>query len=111
MRKGMSEEEAEIIRACCKVYRVRWHQIYSPLRTRKVADARMCAMYLCYVLHGRSLNYIGERFGRSHATVYHAVNTVADSPKIFRINEIRQLLNQKTHNEHLHFSADQRKTD
>lgn len=47
-------------------------------RTRDVAFARQVAMWLCRALTRKSLQSIGERFGRDHGTVICAIRAVGD---------------------------------
>ncbi len=51
-------------------------QIVSSERTARIVFARQVAMYFMKKLLGMSLSAIGERYGRDHTTVLHAVRAI-----------------------------------
>ena len=51
-------------------------QLLSPRRDVRLVFARQVAMYLMRKLIGQSLATIGERYGRDHTTVLHAVRVI-----------------------------------
>lgn len=63
-----------IMAAVSFAYCVPIGDIMSPSRNRRIAVARMHAIWLSKQLTDRSLPYIGKYFGRDHSTVIHAIN-------------------------------------
>ena len=57
-------------------FAVKLTDLKSPKRTRSLAFARQVAMYLSRKLAGASLPAIGEKFGRDHSTVIHAIQVI-----------------------------------
>lgn len=57
-------------------FAVKMADLKSPKRTRSLAFARQVAMYLSRKLAGASLPAIGEKFGRDHSTVIHAIQVI-----------------------------------
>jgi len=57
-------------------FAVKLADLKSPKRTRALAFARQVAMYLARKLAGASLPAIGEKFGRDHSTVIHAIQVI-----------------------------------
>ena len=57
-------------------FAVKLADLKSPKRTRSLAFARQVAMYLARKLAGASLPSIGEKFGRDHSTVIHAIQVI-----------------------------------
>jgi len=57
-------------------FAVKLADLKSPKRTRSLAFARQVAMYLARKLAGASLPAIGEKFGRDHSTVIHAIQVI-----------------------------------
>jgi chromosomal replication initiator protein len=57
-------------------FAVKVTDLKSPKRTRSLAFARQVAMYLSRKLAGASLPAIGEKFGRDHSTVIHAIQVI-----------------------------------
>lgn len=57
-------------------YGLRVLDLRSVRRTRNLALARQVAMYLSRKLTAASLPNIGEKFGRDHSTVFHAVEVI-----------------------------------
>jgi chromosomal replication initiator protein len=65
-----------IQRAVAEFFDIRFSDILSKKRPANIAFPRQVAMYLCRELTPHSLPSIGEAFGKNHATVLHAVNSV-----------------------------------
>jgi chromosomal replication initiator protein len=59
-----------------KQFSIRLTDLKSAKRTKSVAFARQVAMYLSRKLTGASLPAIGEKFGKDHSTVVHAIHVV-----------------------------------
>ena len=65
-----------IQRAVADYFDIRFSDILSKKRPANIAFPRQVAMFLCRELTPHSLPSIGEAFGKNHATVLHAVNSV-----------------------------------
>jgi chromosomal replication initiator protein len=65
-----------IQRTVAEYYDIRFSDMMSKKRPANIAFPRQVAMFLCRELTPHSLPSIGEAFGKNHATVIHAVNTV-----------------------------------
>jgi chromosomal replication initiator protein len=65
-----------IQRAVAEYFDIRYSDILSKKRPANIAFPRQVAMFLCRELTPHSLPSIGEAFGKNHATVLHAVNSV-----------------------------------
>ena len=57
-------------------FAVKVADLKSPKRTRSLAFARQVAMYLARKVARASLPAIGEKFGRDHSTVIHAIQVI-----------------------------------
>jgi chromosomal replication initiator protein len=57
-------------------FSVKVADLKSPKRTRSLAFARQVAMYLARKVARASLPAIGEKFGRDHSTVIHAIQVI-----------------------------------
>ena len=67
-----------IIAAVAQESNVREKDLTGKKRAKRINEARQIAMYLCRELTDASLNQIGEVFGRSHTTVMHGCNKIAE---------------------------------
>jgi chromosomal replication initiator protein len=65
-----------IQKAVAEHYDVRLADLVSTRRPRAIAGPRHVAMYLCRKLTDSSFPEIGQSFGKSHATVFHACRTM-----------------------------------
>ena len=65
-----------IQRSVAEYFDIRFSDILSKKRPANIAFPRQVAMFLCRELTPHSLPSIGEAFGKNHATVLHAVNSV-----------------------------------
>lgn len=67
--------------------------LFTKSRKREVSDARQIVMYLAKKHTDMPLSAIGRKFGRSHATVIYAVNTVEERIDIDRVlsKDLRQI--------------------
>ena len=79
-----------IQRAVAEHYDIRLADMTSKQRPANIAFPRQVAMYLCRELTGQSLPAIANAFGRTHATVLHAHNAVAQ--KMLSDSELRQTI-------------------
>jgi len=60
----------------CKYYKLTMTELLSRSRKRRIAQPRQVAMYLARRYTGQSLQSIGRKFNRYHATTLHAIGTV-----------------------------------
>lgn len=65
-----------IERIICIFYGIAIEQIYSKRRDRDIVTCRHLSMYFIRRYTKMSLKSIGERFGRDHTTVIHAIGSV-----------------------------------
>ncbi len=66
-----------VIRETYLFYGADIRTVRSPLRTRKAAEPRQVAMYLCSdLLRDLTMTQIGDAFRRDHTTVMHARDCV-----------------------------------
>lgn len=84
---------SKLVLAACHVMRVGEKDFYSTARTPDILKARWIVCWMASTQFNRSYKNIGDRIGRDHATVIHAVNTVNDkwetyAPLIQRVAEI-----------------------
>lgn len=79
---------ADIQRAVTEHFGLRSDALAARRRTRRYAYPRQLAMWLCQQLTGHASTHIGERFGRDHTTVLHAVKVVP--PRLLLDPEFRQ---------------------
>jgi chromosomal replication initiator protein len=68
----------EIQRRVAEHFNIRLGEMTSDRRARAVARPRQVAMYLAKQLTTRSLPQIGQKFGRDHTTVMHAVRKIEE---------------------------------
>lgn len=74
--KGMSVEKIQ--KVVCEFYAIKSSDLTSQSRERRFARPRQVAMHLSKLFTQDSLPKIGSAFGgKNHATVIHAVNTIA----------------------------------
>lgn len=59
-------------------YNLKINDLTSKDRTKNLSHARQIAMSLCKKYTSESLKNIGERFSKNHATVIHAIKSVAE---------------------------------
>jgi len=62
-------------------YNIKIQDLVSKNRAKNIAIARQIAMYFCKKYTAESLKNIGEKFGKNHATVIHAIKTIQDLEK------------------------------
>jgi chromosomal replication initiator protein len=60
----------------CKHYKLSKEELISPSRKRAIVQPRQVAMYLARQYTNESLQAIGKRFNRYHATTLHAIGVV-----------------------------------
>jgi chromosomal replication initiator protein len=72
----------DIQRAVADYFDLRLTDMSSKRRPRSVAGPRQLAMFLCRKLTTLSLPEIANSFGKTHATVLHACNTIKDRIQI-----------------------------
>lgn len=82
-------------------YDIRLGDLVGPKRPQNIAWPRQIAMYLARTMTNQSFPVIGEAFGRNHATIVHACNTVesrqAEDLKLRQtISLLRQRVSQNT---------------
>ena len=88
----------DIQRKVAERYNIKFSDMSSAKRSRSIARPRQIAMYLCKHLTSRSLNSIGEAFGKKdHTTVMYAVKTIEnlfeDNPETKEeINLLKRIL-------------------
>lgn len=80
----MKTEIKNIIDAVAEEYGVSEAEIMGRCRERKIADARMMAIFLISRLCGLTMVAIGSVFGRNHATVYHALHRTEELISFYR---------------------------
>jgi chromosomal replication initiator protein len=68
----------EIQKRVAEHFNIRLAEMTSDRRARAVARPRQVAMYLAKQLTTRSLPQIGQKFGRDHTTVMHAVRKIEE---------------------------------
>lgn len=68
----------EIQRAVADAYNVQLAELVGTARPQAIALPRMIAMFLCRKLMKKSLKDIATAFGRTHATIVHAAQTIQD---------------------------------
>jgi chromosomal replication initiation ATPase DnaA len=66
----------DVCRAICEYYNISWADLMS-FRRGEIGQARRMAMYLSYILAGRSFAEIGRFMSRDHTTVMHAYRLTA----------------------------------
>lgn len=67
----------DIQRVVARHYALTVEEMLSPVRLNPMVRARQTAMYLSYLMSGKSLSDIGMRFkNRDHTTVLHAVRKI-----------------------------------
>ena len=69
----------DVLNATALQYGLRVGDLLGKRRTQRITQARQLAMYLAREITDASLPQIGEAFGRSHSTVLHSCNKIADS--------------------------------
>ena len=57
-------------------YNIEPDALFTKSRKRDISDARQLVMYMTKKLTSLSVNAIGSRLSRTHATVLHAVNAI-----------------------------------
>lgn len=74
-RKGriMPLSPGEIIRRVAKWYGVTPDDIVGNSRTRRIVEARQCAVYWVHTRMNLSAGAVGRRFNRDHATILHSI--------------------------------------
>lgn len=72
------EKEYELIKRVCEIRNITTEQIYSTNRRREFVEARYIVFYVLKEFCGYSLMGIGDKFGKTHATVIHGVNFIKD---------------------------------
>jgi len=79
-RRSLSSEA--IIRAVAGYYGLKPAQLKAKNNSRRIAQPRQVAMYLCKELTGLSLPQIGKDFGgKHHTTVLHSIRKIAEMKK------------------------------
>lgn len=73
-----SDKEYELVKRVCELKNITIEQIYSNNRRREFVEARQIVFYVLREFCNYSFTAIGEKFGRTHATVLHGVNLVKD---------------------------------
>ena len=76
------EKEHELIKRVCEIRNITIEQIYSTDRRREFVEARYIVFYVLKEFCGYSLISIGDKFGKTHATVLHGVNFIKDITSI-----------------------------
>lgn len=83
--KGIiKEDEKQIVNSdyikkiVAEEYLIKVEDLEGKRRTKKIANARQLAMYLCREMTDSSLPKIGEEFNRDHTTVLHAYNKITE---------------------------------
>ncbi len=79
----------DITRLICRHFKVTQEELKSKSRKRTIAWPRQVAMYLARHYTEASLETIGKKFNRDHATVIHSVKRISK-----QIEESKQLKNQ-----------------
>lgn len=67
---------AHVTSAVCRSFGLQEQDLRSKARSRRIAEARRLAMYLCRKYTKESLNGIARAFNRSHSTVIYAIKKV-----------------------------------
>lgn len=67
-----------VTKAVTDHYGIDPEQIFTSTRKRDISDARQTVMYMAKKHAGMSLQAIGTRLGRTHATVLHGCNTIEE---------------------------------
>lgn len=63
----------EVQRVVCETFGITQSELISARRSPKIVKPRHIAMALSYKLSGHSTTIVGEKFGRDHSTIIHAV--------------------------------------
>lgn len=81
---------AMVVNATAEAHGVNPHDLMGKRRTSRITQARQVGMYLARELTDASLPQIGEAFGgRTHSTVLHSCNKVADDIEVDDILRMR----------------------
>ena len=104
---GESEEDKQgsgidaIIDSVCKFFGIKRYDLMSRKRNRDIVEARQICMYIaCENSDKYPISYVGERFGKDHATVIYARDKIKKDLKKNEslkacINDIKNLINGK----------------
>jgi chromosomal replication initiator protein len=76
VRRSQEITIGRIQKLVCKYYRLSMEEFLSRSRKRRIAQPRQIAMYLARRHTDHSLQAIGRRFNRYHATTLHAIGAV-----------------------------------
>ncbi len=99
IRMRRSQVNFEMItQAVAAYFKINPDLFFTSTRKREISDARQIVMYLAKKLAGMSLKNIGNKLGRTHATVIYACRSIDDRLSIDaelrnQIEEIRATLN------------------
>jgi chromosomal replication initiator protein len=67
-----------VTQAVCSYYKLEPDTMFTKSRKREISDARQMVMYLSKKLAGMSLKNIGNKLGRTHATVIYACRNIEE---------------------------------
>lgn len=73
-----STEFDDVLREVCSYYNVEQSLVFTSSRKREISDARQMVMYLAKQLAKMSFKAIGQRLGRSHATVLYGCRQIEE---------------------------------
>lgn len=68
----------DVLREVCAYYNIGQDLIFTSSRKREISDARQMVMYLSKQIAKMSLKAIGQRLGRSHATVLYGCRQIEE---------------------------------
>ena len=72
----------KVINLVAQIFTVSQEELKSRRRTKEVAFARNCAIYIIRKITDLSLPKIGRIFDRDHATIHSAINSIEEEAKI-----------------------------
>lgn len=68
----------DVLREVCAYYNIEQDLVFTSSRKREISDARQMVMYLSKQIAKMSLKAIGQRLGRSHATVLYGCRQIEE---------------------------------
>lgn len=68
----------DVLREVCTYYNIEQDLVFTSSRKREISDARQMVMYLSKQIAKMSLKAIGQRLGRSHATVLYGCRQIEE---------------------------------
>lgn len=68
----------DVLREVCAYYNIEQDLVFTSSRKREISDARQMVMYLSKQIAKMSLKSIGQRLGRSHATVLYGCRQIEE---------------------------------